>query len=135
MITTKKHFELFVNEAKFWIDKLGIKGWNIIFTHKKDNNENKAGISWRVTNRVACINLEVEWGKGREFYDVITDRMICTTAFHEVCELFLARLAMMADGKMSNSRDLTEEETHNLIRTLENTMFKDSYDNRKSNKK
>jgi hypothetical protein len=126
MITTKKHFELFVKECKYWIDKFGIKGWDIEFTHKSLCDENKAGISWKIMSRIASINLEPKWGEKQELYKTITDKVIRKTAFHEVCELLLGRLAMMADCKISNYRDAVEEETHNIIRIFENTVFEDS---------
>jgi hypothetical protein len=124
MKTTKKQFELFTNECKYWLDRFGLKGWCVEYTNKKNVDNTKANISWRVIGRVANINLEPDWGKE---YKAIENKTICESAFHEVCELLLSRLCMMADGKMSNQKDATEEEAHVIIRTLENTLFSDSY--------
>ncbi len=126
MKTTKKHFELFIKECKYWINKFGLRGWCIDYTNERLVDGNKADVSWKMISRVARINLEPIWGDKDEIYKVITDKMIRQTAFHEVCELLLGRLGMMADGKIANTKDATEEETHNIIRTLENTMFEDS---------
>ena len=38
--------------------------------------------------------------------------------------MFLGRLQMMADGQICNNKDTVIEETHAIIRTLENTIFK-----------
>ena len=118
--STARYFPLFQKEAQYWIDYFGLKTWEVMFTNLKDI-ENRATIGWKVIGRIAKINLALDWEEGTE---VVTALNVKKCAFHEVCELLLARLGMMADGRISNNKDLVTEETHAIIRTLENTIFK-----------
>ena len=116
---TVKYFILFKQEALYWINIFGLKGWDIIFTNKYDT-ENRATIGWKVTGRIAKINLSRNWEEGTT---AVTPENIKKAAFHEVCELFFSRLQMMAEGRLCNNKDCIEEEVHSIIRTLENTVF------------
>lgn len=120
--TTKDQFELFKKECEFWIDYFGLKGWRVEYSHKKTVDEARADIIWNCAGRIATITLNTIWVD--EDRCVITNDNVRRSAFHEVCELFLARLNMMANGKIDNQPHDVNEETHNLIRTLENTIFK-----------
>jgi hypothetical protein len=118
-ITTKRQFELFQEYVEKWIDYFGLKGWHIEFGHVT-NKDARASIAWRLTGRIAFVQLSKEWENRDTF---ISDSEIERSAFHEVCELFLGRLEMMASGKTQNNRDCVEEEVHAIIRTLENVLF------------
>lgn len=117
--STVRYFPIFQKEANHWLELFGLKGWEIIFD-LVDDKENRASIGWKVVGRVACINLSSDW------YDItsVTEAGVRKAAFHEVCELLLCRLSMMAEGKICNNKDCTIEEVHAIIRTLENVLFK-----------
>lgn len=120
--TTKKQFEVFKAECKKWLKYFGLNGWRVEYRHDKSEG-NRGQVAWSITARNSTITLADEW---EDFRDTpITDLEIRKVAFHEVCELLLARMTMMADGKISNHCYAVEEETHNIIRTLENTIFMD----------
>ena len=119
-ITTTHHFEVFKKEFLKWVDFWGLKGWAIEFGHTI-NKDARASIAWRLTGRIAFVQLSREW---EQRDSVITDNEVRKSAFHESCELLMGRLEMMASGKTQNNKDCVEEEIHNVIRTLENVVFK-----------
>jgi len=121
--TTKAHFEVFKTECERWLVFFGIKGWLVEYDHI-DDCENRAQIGWRSSGRIACIQLSKKWENDRTTPVTVED--VKRSAFHEVCELLLSRISMMANGIMSNHKFAVEEETHNIIRTLENTVFNES---------
>ena len=119
--TTKPQFELFKKECQFWLDFFGLKGWCVEYGHEK-YDEGRASCGWKISGRIAYIRLSTDWEEYRK--EPISEKEIRRCAFHEVCELFLSRITMMAKNRIANQEDLVEEETHNLIRVLENTIFK-----------
>lgn len=121
--TTKTQFELFKKECEFWLDYFGLKGWCVEYDHEK-YDDGRACCGWKVIGRIAYIRLATEWESYRN--NQITEFDIRRCAFHEVCELLFSRITMMAKNKISNYEDAVEEETHNLIRILENTIFRNA---------
>jgi hypothetical protein len=119
MKTTKKHFELFQKEAAKWIEYLGLKGWRVTFRHYYLSGSRAEIHSDSLADRSVSIFLSTDWGN-----DLVTDSNIKRSAFHEVCELLLLRIYSMAVDRDSTESQVTEE-SHNIIRTLENTVFKD----------
>jgi hypothetical protein len=112
--TTPAEFARFKREALRLIDKLGIKGWRVVFLHEPlegcygDMHANHMG-------RIATIR-----------YSSIRDNAAIPedperVARHEVLELFLARFEWIAEARWGSSQELGEEK-HNLIRTLENLL-------------
>ena len=121
--TTKVQFELFKKECEFWIDHFGLKGWHVEYIHQ-NHDDGRACCGWKISGRIANITLSTEWEDWRK--EPITENDIKRSAFHEVCELLLSRLSMMAKNRIANHDDVVDEEVHNIIRTLENTIFKRS---------
>lgn len=121
--TTKVHFELFKKECEFWINYFGLKGWRVEYFHRKLDDA-RAECGWSVSGRIATISLSTEWMEVDG--TIITEERIRVSAFHEVCELLLARFTMMAKNRIANHDDSVNEESHNIIRILENTIFKNT---------
>lgn len=117
--TTQHHFELFRKTALHWIEYFGLKSWKVYFFHEAVDKESRAQVSVNVEWRSASIILNKEWDSSPKKYEIIQ------SAFHEICELLFWRLATMAYNR-SNKDDINEE-THVLIRTLENTVLNDSF--------
>ena len=109
---TDKDLEIFKKECLKWIDIFGLRGWRIKYTLTE-----KEGIygscSTNLTGKTATITL----AKFMDKNDYSIDR-IKKTAYHEVCELLLARINALADYRHTTRDELTEE-IHNIIRTME----------------
>jgi len=116
--TTNKHFEIFKTEAEYWIDYLGLKSWEIDFYHRECDGS-MAQLWFNSLSRHAALYLAVKWTQP------VTEKELRMSAFHEATELLLGILSEYADGKLSHTANDTERETHAIVRTLENTMFKD----------
>lgn len=125
--TTKQHFELFKQECEYWIDKLGIECWKILFEHSDDVGEDAlANVTYRTNGRIAIIALNKHW----RYYETIDDQTLQQTAFHEITELLLANSATMMKSQFGCSEEAIDMEQHIIIRTLENTLFKDDFERR-----
>jgi len=112
---TIEHFEIFKKEIYKWIDIFGLKNWEISIKHKKLPSEDRAETITRVVDRIASIVLNEQW------LIEPTENNIKKTAFHEICEVLLARIDFcMVDAVR---RDEQHEARHELIRILENILF------------
>lgn len=121
MKTTKAQFELFQKECQKWLDFFGVKGWHVVYRHQKIEGC-RGECSYKLTGRVATISLSTHF----EEWKPVSNDDIRKTAFHEVCELMLSRINLMALNRIANHEDAANEEIHNIIRTLENTVFKEN---------
>ena len=116
--TTEEHFKIFKEECEYWLTKFNLKCYSIYYVHDECEDA-YATIQYDCVNRMATIFFNTDFG------DIgISEDHIRETAFHEVCELLLGRLAWLAESRYLGSTDI-EEELHNIIRTLENTVFKE----------
>lgn len=125
--TTEEDFEAFVDEAKFWIARFGLKGWGIDF--KVEDIGSRAILRMNVSGRRAVVSLAKDFGGG------FTKKDVRRSAFHEVCELLLARtwdVALKRDLTPDQRRDALEEAQHEVIRILENTIFEDAHAKKES---
>ena len=116
--TTKAEYSRFCREARRLIEVLGLKGWRITFRHE-DIGEAYGDMRADHESRCAIIRFnrtrQDEPGKETESQPECTGR-------HEALELFFARLRWLGSCRFSVSPTDLEEETHHLIRTLENLL-------------
>ena len=61
------------------------------------------------------------WDEYEDFE--LTNNDIKRVGFHEVCELLLGRLGNMVYQRFDLNSDDVDEETHRIIRTLENAVW------------
>lgn len=115
--TTDKDFETFKREFYLWQAHFGLMGWEVFFRHE-DLDGAFACISCNLVGRIATVKYNTECDK-RDY----SDDNIRRSAFHECCELFLARIVGLANYRHTTEDEITEE-AHNIIRTLEKTVFK-----------
>ncbi len=92
----------------------------MVYSHKELDKNTFANIRANLTGRVATLNLTPEWDDHK-----ITTVKLKRSAFHEVCELLIARLGYIAEARFITSEE-TEEEGHAIIRRLENAFFEDA---------
>lgn len=112
----EKHFEIFKDEFMRWVDILGMKGWEFIFKHI-ELVDARAQVMPGQRGRVVVICLNTIW-EGQD----ATEYELRRTGFHEALELFLSKITQLAHERSVTEADI-EEETHNLIRTLENVIW------------
>lgn len=113
--TNKRHFETFKTECEKWIAFFGLKSWKVCYTHE-EMTDARADVFTNLGGRVATIRLAKKWDT------IITEKDVKLSAFHEVCELFIARLTTLAQSRYITASEL-EEANHEIIRTLERVVF------------
>ncbi len=115
--TTKRHFKLFCDEARKFIDIFGLAGWEVYFEHKKYISDALALCVTDQQGRTCTIALSTEWVELKP-----TDLEVRKAAFHEVCELLLSRLNTFAKDRFVRESQI-DEESHSIIRTFERAFW------------
>jgi len=118
---TENDFNMFKEEFKYWIIKFGLIGWELHFVFANDNDEYSARgrLVNDHTSRIALIFLNKIF-EGTE----PTEVSVRQTAYHEACELLLSKLKFLIESRNISDNEV-EEETHNVIRVMENCFFYD----------
>lgn len=117
MKTTKAHFEIFKAECEKWVKIWGLLDWEVFYYHQKLTGDTAARCTTNSSNRIASLFLSTEWDESE-----VTNHIIRRRAFHEVSELFLARLFSLACDRFVDEESL-DEASHAIIRRLENVVF------------
>lgn len=125
---TDKDFAVFKDEFMRWVDILGMKGWEFLFKHI-ELIDARAQVMPGQTGRIVVICLNTIW-EGQK----VTEYELRRTGFHEALELFLSKITQLAHERSVTEDDI-EEETHNIIRTLENVIWEDDFAGRAKAKK
>jgi len=121
--TTKKDFELFRREVERWLEIYGLKGWSVEILHKTYVENSSASLFYRVGARDAEYYLSKDFGKDK------TELGVRLAAFHEVTHHLLGKLIHVAVER-SHDEDMINAEEHEVIKTLQNTLFM-AYENDK----
>lgn len=117
----EQDFQIFKDEAKYWIDKFGLKDWRIGFEFKKHDNDAYAQCDSQLLGRWAYLILN-KWQDEKPSFIQIKK-----SAFHEVCEVLfqeLRRTALNENIPYDERVILTDAAAHGVIRRLENSVFK-----------
>jgi hypothetical protein len=115
--TSKRHFKLFCDEVRKFIDIFGLVGWEVYFEHKQYLSYEMAVCITDQPGRTCTIALSTEWVALKP-----TDLEVRKAAFHEVCELLLSRFNAFARDRFVQESQI-DEESHNLIRILERVLW------------
>ena len=129
MKVSKKQYLQFMEDVGDWVDYFGLKDWEInceFSKQDKDEEPKRGSASFNTKARIAVITLYDNW-PGDSVISRVTDLLVAKTAFHEVCEVLLGGLAILANER-GCPMELINEKTHEVIRRLENTIFADSID-------
>ncbi|MBU1235046.1 MAG: hypothetical protein KKC77_19335 [Proteobacteria bacterium] len=113
--TTKAHFETFKKEAQDWVKVLGLIGWEITYKHEDMPND-LAVCRGNLGAMAADIVLGKDWDD-----EPITEDAIVNSAHHEVLELLLFEMAILAESRYCTGQQL-ETARHRVIQTLMNVM-------------
>ena len=107
--------EPFKKEAEYWVDYFHLGNWQIYFEHT-DVEEVRARCWVNFVGMTSTIELTTHWNEPPEKND------IKRSAFHEVCELLLRELSSAAEDFYA--KPFIDQKTHDIIRRLENGVFK-----------
>lgn len=117
MRTTKADFALFCKECQRWIDKFGLKQWDVIFDHEPDNEDFCGSCVADHNAHFAYITL----GYLSDDDPRPKTELIKTTALHEVLELLIQEYRrLMLDREYTSGEE--ERLRHCLIQTLINVI-------------
>lgn len=120
--TTEKHFKIFQAECKKWIDYFGLKNWQVYYAHREING--RAEARFNCVDGIANLTLNIKWDEISK--DLLNDKTVKRTAFHEICELLFGRIHDMVGQRFGLIEEDVGEEIHRIIRILENTMFENA---------
>lgn len=113
--TDDEHFNIFKEEASFWLEWFQLSNWCVSFKHKK--LDALAECWTKSQDRVAQLLLSTDWRDEEPL-----ESSIRRSAFHEVCELWLRNLAALGENRYVDPDEISKE-THRLIRFLENRVW------------
>ena len=113
--TTKKDFELFKKECQKWIKFFGLSEYRIEYFNLKEANGTRA----QTEDYNDLMAADIIFPK--ELHDQTDIKKIRKAAFHEVCEILLMKLRIMANEQYN--WDLVNKEIHTVIRKLENSIY------------
>jgi len=118
MKTTKADFEYFKKCCQKWIDFWGLYQFNFEYFHEDRDETVPARASYESYHSSQGINiyLSTDWEVS------ITKEKIDLCAFHEITELLLVPLRAKAFYSFAHQE--IEHDTHEIIRRLENCVFK-----------
>lgn len=114
--TTPEDFEIFCESVRKYLYLFGLKSWEVGFSHDDRNKDARAVCEPELGPRHVTFSLT----KSKWTYkpDV---RELKLLGFHECCELLLAEIVHFAESRRPEG-DLNNI-IHNLIHTLENSLF------------
>jgi hypothetical protein len=118
-LTTADDFEIFREAVAYWQKRLGLLDWHIYTRHKSRDPRTQASCYPDLPGRCATIYLsKVLYNYDEPPGETFIRRM----AFHEVCELLMARMMICATARYV-TRDEMDEARHEIVRTLEHVIF------------
>lgn len=114
-----KEFE----KAVFFFQKYyGLLQWELhVIEAPKDDSKNRASVSWNISGRIASVFYGHDWIRDPE----VKKEEIAKVAFHEIAEL----MQYDAYENLGKQRgwEFAQEQTHIVIRFLENKFWKYTY--------
>lgn len=111
---TQEDFEFFKKECAYWIERYGLKQWNVIFFHKQ-LNERDAETYTDIENFFAQISLTKSF---KENQDEDKIKNLKQAAKHEIFHILFAKLKSKAKWRYATDYQIDEAE-HEIIRILE----------------
>ena len=114
MKVTRKHFKIFKRECWKWIRRFGLVDFEWIFRVGKTEDAD-AQYSWDEQHRIVRVTLSKDLSRKP------TKKNLRHIAFHEVFEILLGKLSIMAGDRYSYGR--VDEERHRIVKVMENVFF------------
>ncbi len=123
-LTTAAHFEEFKRVGEYWIERLSLSDWVIIWEHEPADIESSyAECAINRAGHRAWIRLNSDWGETE-----VTAEEITRSARHEVAELLLLPMQHLARERFITEDEVCETK-HQAIARLENLMTEIGEDN------
>ena len=123
MRTTKEHFKLFKKECKYWLDRFDLGSWRADIRHYTRSNLIEGTFAYCDSDwamRTCCIGLQVKLSDDA----IVNKKVISKAAFHEVCELLLHMLRIIAETDAKPTMmDEINGYTHAIIRRMEKAIW------------
>jgi hypothetical protein len=120
----KTDFEIFKNECRKWIKFFGLTEWEIDYAFVKDDEKIDAWVTFdEINGMLAVICMNALWKERDETFYTLDN--VKKAAFHEVCEVLIAKIIRLASARYCVSEDELTLAKHELIRRLENTLYKE----------
>jgi hypothetical protein len=126
--TKAKHYKLFVQEVRYWVDIFGLRDFEIYTEHDDTQKDARACVYVNLEGMMATIELQKDWDCE------VDDDMIRKVAFHEVMETMLAPLWVSASERYATPESI-EMAKHGIIRRLENCVWKPDWEARQKKAK
>ena len=118
---------IFQEAVVYWQRRLGLLDWHIYTRHKTRDRDAQASCYPNLGGRCATLYLS----KVLDNYDEPPgETFIRRIAFHEVCEVLMARMVICATARYVTGEEI-DEARHEIIRTLEHVIFDEGGDNMK----
>ena len=119
MKTTKADFELFKRECQKWIDRYELNQYTFYFSIGETEG-GLASYSVNVEAQAIEIIFEKDWGDAVE--GVNKNKSIKEIAFHEITEILISPLRILAEDR-NFSEEKLEEETHRIIHKQQKVLM------------
>ncbi len=115
--TTKKQFEYFKSRFRVYAKVYGITEWDVIFALGTNDPYSAAEVECDMLSMTATVKLNDNLcGHDAELHSIDMD------AFHEVWEIILAKLMILASERFTAQEQL-ESVRHEIISRVQNTHF------------
>uniref|UniRef100_A0A6M3JHW5 Uncharacterized protein n=1 Tax=viral metagenome TaxID=1070528 RepID=A0A6M3JHW5_9ZZZZ len=126
--TSKKDFDFFVAETSYWLVRLNLQDYGVVFVHMElESEKTQAWVEVSLKDKIATFGLSVDWD-----WMTPSNYYLSKSAFHECCELMLYKLHDSLTKFYSYK--YVNEMRHEVIRTLESVLF-EPYWNEKEKKR
>jgi hypothetical protein len=120
--TSTTDFRFFRNRVRFYIQKLGLTDYEVVFKHEDCNGteleDGQSGIVTNACNKIAAVYLNKDWTNCE-----ISEKSINIAALHEVLHLLLGEYWYYAKSRFGSEETLGSVE-HAVIRRLENFILR-----------
>lgn len=126
-LTTEDDFRIFQEAVVYWQRRLGLLDWHIYTRHKTRDRDAQASCYPDLSGRCATLYLSKVL---HNYDDPPGETFIRRMAFHEVCEVLMARMMICATARYITFTEM-DEARHEVIRTLEHVIFDEGGDSMK----
>jgi hypothetical protein len=119
MRTTNEHFEIFAEKCREWINLLSLGDWDIDILHENnlDMPHALATTEGHLLQHHGIIRFGRSWPK-----EYLNDEQIKRIALHEVIELMLIELRILAESRFLQPEEI-DRSVHTIIQRLTNMLL------------